>query len=187
MILNRDYIVFTLGALVGAGVAYFVTKRRTQKECYEDYVASQKEEEGEALEPGEVGVVVTDPAKRFNNYVDDLDKRRDEAQRMVRDLNYVTEEKENGPYLIDATEYANGLDGYSNLLVNWYPSVGKATDEIDEKEVFDVANIVGMENLKNIENGGESFGHVRNDEMKCDIEVFVCYAEWPLDDGGGEE
>ena len=187
MILNRDYIVFTLGALVGAGVAYFITKRRTQQECYAEYTASKAEEEGEALEPGEVSVVVTDPAKRFNNYVDDLDKRRDEAQKMVRDLNYVTEENNKEPYLIDATEYANGLDGYSNLRVNWYPAVGKATDEIDEKEVFDVASIVGMENLKNIENGGESFGHVRNDEMKCDIEVFVCYAEWPLDDGGGEE
>lgn len=187
MILNRDYIVFTLGALAGAGVAYFITKRRTQKECYEDYVASQKEEEGEALEPGEAGIVVTDPAKRFNNYVDDLEAKREEARDMVRKLDYAEELNANGPYLIDAAEYANGLDGYSNMRVNWYPTVGKATDEIDEKEVFDIANIVGMENLKNIENGGESFGHVRNDEMKCDIEVFVCYAEWPIDDGGGEE
>ena len=193
MLTNKDYIVFTLGALIGAGVSYFVTKRSVQKQCYADFMAAQNEEEF-AEEEGTGEIVTVDPDKRFNNYTDKLAEKREEARKLASNLEYTVEQNEFAPYLIDAAEYATGLDGYSNVRINWYPAVGKATDEVDEKEVFDVEKLCKLENLRSIESEGDSFGYIRNDKKKLDIEVFVCYAEWPLDesdsssdsDSGGE-
>lgn len=190
-ITNKDYVVFTLGALIGAGVSYFITKRATQKQCYEDYVTSKNGDE-EVAEECDIGEVVTvNPDQRFNNYIDKLDEKREEARKLASQLEYTVEKNEFAPYVIDAAEYATGLDGYSNMRINWYPSMRRATDEVDEKEVDDLEQLCGMSNLITIENEGNSFGYIRNDKKKIDIEVFVCYADWPLDEsgdsGGGDE
>lgn len=189
-ITNKDYIVFTLGALIGAGVAYFITKRSVQRQCYEDFMSTREDDE-EAAE-GDIyngaKIVTIDKEKRFNNYTEKLEEKREEARKMAANLEYTVEKDEFAPYVIDAAEYASGLDGYSNMRINWYPSVAKATNEVDDEEVFELETLVGMANLHTIENEGNSFGYVRNDKKKLDIEVFVCYADWPLvDDGPGDD
>lgn len=187
-ITNKDYIVFTLGALIGAGAAYFVTKKATQKKCYEDYVCSKKEEEDEALEPGETAAyVITDTSKKFNDYTDRLEEKREEAQRIAAEQGYIDPTQDREPYLIDAAEFANGLPGYSSTRINWYPSMNMATNETDDEDATAIAEgVCGLNNIREIENGGDSFGHIRNDEKKTDVEVFICYADWPLEEPGGE-
>lgn len=188
-ITNKDYIVFTLGALIGAGVAYFVTKRSTQKQCYEDFMNSKKESEEDEGDIANGGKIVTiDKDKNFGTYTEKLEEKREAARKMVEDLNYVVEHDEFAPYVIDGAEYMAGMDGYSNMRVNWYPSMRKATNEIDDEEVTEVETLCGIDNLTIIENSGESFGYIRNDKRKTDIEVFICYADWPLvDDGSGDD
>lgn len=185
-ITNKDYIVFTLGALIGAGVAYFVTKRRIQKQCYEDYLQARSEEELDRLEASDRNkYVITDTNKKFSDYTDRLEEQREKAQKIASENGYI-EEHADEPYIIDATDYVSTLDGYSSERINWYPSVNRATNETDDKDATDIAeSYCGLDNIRMIEDSGDSYGYIRNDKKKADYEVYICYADWPLEEPGG--
>lgn len=181
----RDYILFSIGAAIGASLAYVFTKRKIERECYEEYYAETHPKK--EAEDGNDDICIVDSDDNFDRFREDLAEKREKARKIAEENGYIDDNLQNdSPYLIEFTEYSNSDVGYSSERVNWYPSVQKATNEIDDAEV-DAYELCGISNIREIEKSGESVGYVRNDKLKLDIEVFICYADWPLDEDDHED
>lgn len=185
MLTNRDYVIFTLGAAIGAAVSYVFTKKKIEKECYDAYYAERHPEKERAEHDGD-DVIITDTKKTYDRFREEQEENRQKARDIASENGYDSEEPNDfsGPYIIDESVYCAGDLGYANTRVNWYPGIGKATDETDNTEI-DAITMCGLGNLNEIEENGQSMGYIRNDERREDIEVFICYAEWPLEDDEG--
>lgn len=182
-ITNKDYIVFACGCALGAIVSYYITRRKTQKECYDEYVYLSEEPSHEGGDTNS-GVVIRKDEEEFNNFKKDVAQKREEAKKLAEGLQYVDPTKEDpDPYVIDHDTYED--IGYDYIRLNYYPTVERATNETDDMEV-DWRNFITEHNTKilieNCSLRGQAYGYVRDDAKKRDIEVFICYAQWPIDD-----
>lgn len=173
---NRDLIIFSFGAAIGAVVAYFYTKREVEKSLYEEYHKLAHPEEPEEKKNDDV--VVKDTL--------DLERRRIEREEniertasIIRDLNYNDEPDAQRaiPYIIDSADA--GSEGYSLCAINWWPNYNFATDEVDGGEIGDVYDLCGRDNILTIEQSGELVGYIRNDDLGVDYEVTICHGECP--------
>lgn len=186
-ITNKDYIIFSLGAAVGAVVSWFITKRKTEKECYDEYYkATAEEKEGEALAPVTGAVVTRERGSEYEDFRKTVAQKREEAEKKADELGYSSDvSKDHEPYLLDYNSYED--IGYSYTRINYYPAVERATNETDDCEV-DWHNWVDDDVMKKLVDecsaNGSSYAYVRNDGRKMDIEVFVCNTVWPLEEEG---
>ena len=182
-ITNKDYIVFACGCALGAIVSYYITRRKTQKECYEEYMYLNSEETEDSGSVDQ-GIVIRKDDEEFNDFRKDVAQKREEAKKLAQDLQYVDPTKEDpDPYVIEHDTYED--IGYEYLRINYYPAVDRATNETDESELdwrkyFTEKNAEVL--VSNCSIRGQAYGYVRDDANKRDIEVFICYAQWPIDD-----
>lgn len=184
MLTNKDYFIFALGAAVGAVASYFYTKKKMEKEFFEEtYATEHPEKDGEGRRGKDV--VVTDTTGNFEATRKEAEERRQRAKDIAAENGYDSAvEEHEGPYIISEEDYAIGVLGYTNERINWYPHMGRATNEVDDEEV-DAKELCGMSNLIEIEKSETNYGYIRDDEHMKDIEVYVCMADWPLEDDEG--
>lgn len=181
-------VYFTAGALIGASVTYFLTKKAIEKRAFDlaeeeihavketyNLIRSSKRTEEEERQ-------------RTHEYLEVLDRQQYAAQSeepeefVEENLDAVHEESEDvttwdrsrdEPYVISTDEYMNDADEYDKLVLTYFEADNTLVDEADTI-IPDVEGTVGAANLLNFGAGSKDKNvvYIRNDRQENDYEVI---------------
>lgn len=163
-------LIFTTGFLGGFASAYFALKKRfdilmaeeveSVKQTYENFNTDNVK-----IDLSNVANTAKETSeKAIRNYEKDLPK--DGAK---------FEPEFDEPYLIPPTEF-NEVYGYETATLTLY-SDGTIADE--DMEIIDNPDeILGEENLQQLEDGETDCVYIRNDSKYCDYEVLRDYSTY---------
>lgn len=164
-----DYSMFILGAVLGASVAWYFTKKKYEEILQEDEVIlTPKEETSDKEEPKVAGVgAMSKP---------DLAEYSSMLRRYNR-AGYTEVEKEErkpeekpAPYVISPDEFG-GIEEYEKISLSYYADGILADDDDEAMENAD--EIVGLDSLTHFGEFEDDSVFVRNDAMKCDYEILL--------------
>lgn len=178
----NNIIMFTAGAVIGFGVAWFVTKTKYEKiaqeeidsvkETYADMFKKTKTSE-EAVEDPE------EPENRFEKLEEDAVKRTAYSD-IIASEGYDTkenmEEKEekndmDEPYVIAPEEF--GENNYKRKFLTYYTD-GVLEDDYDGViKDSNIDKLIGRANLNHIGDYEADIVHVRNDRLRTDYEITM--------------
>lgn len=117
---------------------------------------------------------VKEDVKAYEDMIDEVypgrfEGREDDIRIEYTSDDYPREEMKDQPYLIENPEFGE-LVGYSKLSLIYYAQQILADE--DGEIIEDPDYVVGMENLSQCMLAGDTY-YIRNDQLKCDYEVFV--------------
>lgn len=163
-------ISFLSGAVVGAAVAYIVTKKKYQKELedqiapvrqeFENYMKNEEKKEEEAKAAAE-----KEERARLER-----ERKKEEAKKLadtVKELDYAAQKRKDRPYIIE--QGGEEFGGYMAVSLEYYTD-GVLLDNTDVIDDHQIDSLVGVENLALLDEHRPLIW-VRNEEMKVDYEI----------------
>lgn len=181
-----NIVTFTLGAVVGAAASWYVlNKKYTQQMQYEiDSVKRvYKKKFGEPVEKHDEIEDETNDSTADENYTNDIiDNYKQTA------APYINEDKPkpicHTPYVISPDEFGD-IDEYETLTFSYYKD-GTVTDDNDDP-VLNIDEVIGDESLAHFGEYDDNSVCVRNERLKCDIEILQVLTDYKEKPGITEE
>lgn len=174
-------ISFTMGAAVGALVAWKVLEKKYDK-LIDEEIESVKESFSRMYKDGntepEEEPTVIDGDEITTGKIDPEQLSIREYKQIIKESKYtnysgmgeednVVSEK---PYVIAPDDF-DELYGYEAISLTYYAD-GVLTDAMSNELVEDVDNVVGADFADHIGDYEESAVHIRNDRLKADYEIL---------------
>lgn len=174
-VLNK-FLIFTVGAAIGAGVTWKIVKTKYEKIAQEEveevraYYARDTFEEVEKEEPE------VKEAPKSQNSIERIEKAENMRayHKIIDGSGYKeidTEEVEDveKPYVISPEEFGE-IDDYNTVGLVYFAD--KVLTDDDNEPIDDVEGTVGVASLNTFGEYEEDAVHVRNDKRKCDYEIL---------------
>lgn len=198
---SGHFLMLGIGLLIGAGAGYYIAKKEVEKKMwelyYDDHINEVKASKSENDE--EESIEETEGAKRVRDvYLGEdvsrykpnvtspdltagrLDTSVTKKDEVNEKINAVDDEEIDIPQIITIEDFADD-ENRGFALVNWYPDCKVATDEMDQEEIAEVDDILGMHNLYDIEASGAEVAYIRNGNMNYEVHINRGVPEFMLD------
>jgi hypothetical protein len=180
-----------VGIGLGAGVSYIFTKNSCEKrsqasinEMREYYKKKYESKEEKPKTEPETPATPFSITPEIYNKPDTMKTQYNNAMKDYASTNAYKEPDNIGkkPYIVSEEEYEEGR-GFASMTLGWYRTVQKCITRSGEKqgEVWDkkdVEKLIGMDNIRKLEESTDGFVYVRNEETKTDYGIFA-YAGTP--------
>lgn len=163
--------IFAVGSAVGSVVTWKIVETKYKRIAQEE-IDSVREVYAKTY--GE-----SDEEEPDEQDIDDEDK--DEYERIIQSSGYGADDEDeeedeeeedeymSEPYVIDEEDYdENGYDAETLYYYDDGVLVYSITDEV----VDDIDGLVGNDSITQLEESGEDYIYVRNDELKTDFEIL---------------
>lgn len=189
----KDFLIFVLGGAIGAGIAWYFTKKHYEKQI--------KDIRDNAEEEAVKEIAKTDKSVSIGS----VEEMRDYAIGILRDIGYVVSENEAAPisdkdipdgyyreevnpvndhpdedsgdiYEIDKAVYDTTKIGeYDKNLIAFYEGDTTFVDDIDDGVVIDWKSYFGYDILNRIESHDWDEGdlYIRNEKLEADFDIVL--------------
>lgn len=169
---SKGVLIFLGGGIVGGFIGYFFAKYKAQQEI-EDIVASYTEKEEKEEKKSKKDTKLSGAEQRAygkrvaeEEYIPDQSEEDEELQKESEEL--FPDEVPDKPYVISYNQFSLEKPEYSKIALSYYR---KNNVLVDEEDVLDINQVIGMDTLDHIGEEEQDMVFVRNDRFGTDYEV----------------
>lgn len=190
----KGLISFTIGGLVGAGVAIIFLRNKyermyqegveSMKRVYADLIAKEQgykteteggEEQAELaklnLEKPDLNELAKNVAKD-HQFIDYSKKTEIKTVEEVKNEHEPEEKEPEDHYVIDPNDFGE-FEDYGRIFLTYYADGILADENDDILDDSDIDNSVGLDFEDHFGEYEEDSVHIRNDRLKCDYEILA--------------